>query len=122
MKSTFRSKLLQLSIASFIALSVSATPFASAALPPGGGDVVGVGLAEKNVIYAFLNLATPLSQCLESVHCRLDDEEKKFISAILRSLPQEQANKNAIQFKSEREEPGFFLIEGRLRLARTSTT
>jgi hypothetical protein len=82
----------------------------------------GGGLAEKNVMYAYLELATPIDLCLASSVCRVGADEQAALRAIRGSLAQEYASPGQVQFRSEKAAPGFFMVDGALRIAKTGDT
>ena len=88
------------------------------------GDQVGSGggIAEKNVVFAYNNLDKYIALCVESDACRLTSEEKNLLSVIGRDLPGEGTADRLIAFKSGREEPGFFVIDGQIKIAKTGET
>lgn len=88
-----------------------------------GGDLVnnGGGLAEKNVMYAYQKLDSYLRLCLGSAFCKIDTEQKVILEQILAGLPQEKENANQIKFASEKNQPGFFIIDGEVKVAKTGS-
>lgn len=88
-----------------------------------GGDLVnnGGGIAEKNVIFAYQRLESYLRLCLTSELCRIDKTQKDILEQIVAGLPQERQNTNQIQFVSEKRNPGFFIIEGEVKVAKTGS-
>ncbi|MFM6928844.1 MAG: hypothetical protein ACKOX6_10300 [Bdellovibrio sp.] len=86
----------------------------------GGGDWVnnGGGTAEKNVMYAYEKLGKYIQVCLKSEACKLDPKQKQMLAQIAYGLPQELASHN-LHFSSERRSPGFFIIDGLVRVAKT---
>lgn len=88
-----------------------------------GGDVVnnGGGLAEKNISFAYANLAQYLSSCLNFELCHLSKEEREILSRINQNLPNEYKSSAPIVFKSEFKEPGFFLVDGEIKVAKTGS-
>lgn len=88
-----------------------------------GGDDVGNGggLAEKNFVIAAENLETYSQLCLSLDACRLDQGEREVLAAIVYSMPQQRSNKSQLQFLSEREQPGFFILNGQPKVAKTGS-
>jgi hypothetical protein len=84
-----------------------------------GNEAGGAGIAEKNIVYAYLNLSTYMRICLSVPLCGLTPDEQNILSKIQASLSQELPADKAIVFKSEKESPGFFIIEGKERVAKT---
>jgi hypothetical protein len=86
----------------------------------GGGGFVnnGGGLAEKNILYAYEKIETYVQLCLQSDSCKLTPSQRIILSSILQSLPQEKVAQQII-FGSERVDPGSFMIDGNVRVART---
>jgi hypothetical protein len=84
------------------------------------GDVMGNGggLAEQNIIYAYGNITTFIDICLDSNDCRLDDKEKDILKKIKANMHREYVQ-GQIVFKSERAEPGTFLLHGEPKIAKT---
>jgi hypothetical protein len=85
------------------------------------GDMInnGGGLAEKNILFAMEKMNTYLSSCLASEFCRLDSQQKEVLQKIQQGLPAESQNPSLIQFKSELENPGFFVIDNEPKVAKT---
>jgi hypothetical protein len=88
-----------------------------------GGDLVnnGGGIAEKNVIFAYQRLESYLRLCLTSELCRIDKTQKEILEQIINGMPQERQNTNQIQFVSEKRNPGFFIIDGEVKVAKTGS-
>lgn len=82
----------------------------------------GGGLAEKNVIFAYMNLEKYTDLCLESGLCRLTGPERALLTKIRGALSAEKAKEGQIIFRSEKEQPGFFEIEGQPRVAKTGNS
>jgi hypothetical protein len=85
----------------------------------GSSSGAGGGVAEKNIIFAFLNLPKFMDQCLASPRCRLTEIEKKWLGEIRASHGIEGSAEKQIMFLSEKANPGFFKIDGLIRLAKT---
>ncbi len=87
-----------------------------------GGDLVnnGGGLAEKNVIYAYEKLGSYLKLCLDSETCKLNSSQKILLQKILKGLAEEKASQQ-LSFVSEQKQPGFFLLDGNIRIAKTGS-
>lgn len=88
-----------------------------------GGDDVGNGggIAEKNFIIAARNLENYASLCLSTPSCRLDEAERSVLHAIIQSMPRQRQNAHQLQFLSERENPGFFILGGQPKVAKTGS-
>lgn len=86
-----------------------------------GGDLVnnGGGLAEKNVYYAYKNLETYIRSCFESPFCKITEDQKLILTKISEAMPKEQSNVNQIVFTSEAKNPGTFILDGQVRIAKT---
>jgi len=84
-----------------------------------GDEVGGAGIAENNAMYAWNNLESFLKICLESTDCKLTEKEMGILSKIQASMKKEKQNKNAIEFKAEHLSPGFFFVDGQVRIAKT---
>lgn len=102
----------QLVLASLISLS-DLSAFAGGGFVNNGG-----GLAEKNVIYAYEKLDTYIQVCLSSDSCKLTAEQSGLLAKIFNTLPQERQSKQ-LSFGSEKKNPGSFMIDGIVRVART---
>lgn len=86
----------------------------------GGDDIQnGGGIAEKNFLFAFQSIETYSKVCLELDACRLTNSEKLILKNIVAVIPQEARNPNLIQFVSEKKNPGFFIIDGEMKVAKT---
>jgi hypothetical protein len=96
---------------------------ASFAAAGGGGEVGnGGGVAEKNITFAYINLAGYIDICLASASCQLSAQELPVLQAIRGGLSSEYLNQNQIIFSSETAQPGFFFLDGAIRVARTGST
>lgn len=100
----------------------------SAALPSEGhtemgGDLVnnGGGLAEIAMRIAFENLDSYLRSCLSSASCQLDARQRDVLHKILLGLPTERLTPNFLQFVSEANNPGFFIIDSEIKVAKTGS-
>ncbi|EQC43835.1 hypothetical protein [Bacteriovorax sp. Seq25_V] len=82
-------------------------------------DVVrnGGGISEQNIIFAFEKLPEFLNICLSQNTCVTNESEVNLIESIVQSYNNE--GKNNIVFKSERKNPGFFVIDGLEKIAIT---
>ncbi|AGH94429.1 hypothetical protein [Pseudobdellovibrio exovorus] len=63
-----------------------------------------------------------LLSCLSSVSCQLDSRQRVVLQNILNGLPSERLNQNLIQFYSESNYPGFFVIDSEVKVAKTGST
>lgn len=107
-------------LASFVILLLAAS--AGAQIRLGGDDVGnGGGLAEKNFVIAAQNLEVYSQLCISLPACRLDENERAVLWAIIQSMPQQRANKAQLQFRSERAQPGFFILQGQPKVAKTGS-
>ncbi len=95
----------------------------SASFAHAGGDLVnnGGGIAEKNILYAFQKLDTYIKLCLSSDFCKIDSSQRMILEQINAGLPQEKMINDQIQFASEKSRPGFFIIEGEVKVAKTGS-
>lgn len=102
------------------ALVVIASIATSAFAVGPGGDWVnnGGGIAEKNVLYAYERLDKYIEICLTSDTCKLDPRQRSIIAKIDKGLEQELRGR-MIYFGSEQKTPGFFMIDGLVRVAKT---
>jgi hypothetical protein len=93
--------------------------FTGAVAFAGGGFVNnGGGIAEKNVLYAYEKLDTYIQLCLSTNACKLSREQGSLLLQIYRALPLERHSKQLF-FSSEKKTPGFFMIDGNVRVAKT---
>ncbi len=79
----------------------------------------GGGIGEKNVIYAYNNFLQLSGICLHSPLCHLSKYEQNLLERIYKAYPQEKANPNQLIFMSERHHPGWFIIDGEIKIAKT---
>jgi hypothetical protein len=87
-----------------------------------GDDVNnGAGVAERTILYAYTKMESYLKLCLTVESCKLKPSERELLEKILGALPAEYAVQNQIQFASEKESPGTFLINGEIKAAKTGT-
>ena len=86
-----------------------------------GGNMVnnGDGLAEKNFAFAFARIDAFSRPCLKADSCKLTSVERDILTKILNGLPEEYKNPKLLQFASEKKTPGFFVIDGQLKVAKT---
>jgi hypothetical protein len=86
-----------------------------------GGDLVnnGGGLAEKNILFALARVEKLSAICLTSETCKLNAKEKGILLKIIKNMPLERQNQVQIQFRSEVKSPGFFNIDGEIKVAKT---
>lgn len=84
------------------------------------GDVMGNGggLAEQNIMYAYRNIKSFIDICLDSNDCRLEKNEKVILQKIKNNMAREYRG-GQIVFKSERDEPGTFILDGEPKIAKT---
>lgn len=102
------------------ALGILLTLLAQPAVAGGGDDIGnGGGIAEKNFLLALHSLENYSKVCLELDACRLSQDEKKTLHDIIRAVPIEKLTKNFLQFVSGAKKPGFFVIDGELKVAKT---
>lgn len=85
-----------------------------------GGDEVrnGGGLAENYLTFALKNLSQSIDLCLAQSSCAKKTGDRDLLLKIKQSLP-EEISKKILKFSSEKEKPGFFVINGYVRLAVT---
>ena len=88
-----------------------------------GGDLVnnGGGIAEKNVMFAYQRLENYLRMCLNSEFCKLDQSQKQIIESITKGIEEERRTPNQIQFVSEKNFPGTFIINREVKVAKTGS-
>lgn len=92
----------------------------SITLYAGGDSVGGGGIAENNILYSFLNLESFIELCVNaSVGCGITVEEGRLLRQISDSMKEERKNTKLIRFESESQKPGFFYVDGALRIAKT---
>lgn len=89
----------------------------------GKGDLVnnGGGISEKNILFAYAKLEKFIQLCLNSEACKLNAPQKDLLRKIAAGLPKEK-ERAQIEFASEKNLPGYFIIDGRVRVARTGST
>lgn len=92
-----------------------AHPSALAGNSSGGG----AGFSEKNLVFAMQNLESYIDLCLASASCRIDATQTAWLKEIKTSLKEEGPAETQVIFRSEKEEPGFFLLDGAVRVAKT---
>lgn len=98
----------------FLTFLVNPLSFASDVVRNGGG------ISEQNILFAFSNLDDFISVCLESNSCIKEGRDRDLLTKIVKSLDEEVSlNSQLIQFKSEKKNPGFFIIDGVERVAIT---
>ena len=87
-----------------------------------GGDYIGNGggLAEKNILFAFNNVERYARLCLDVSSCRLTNAERDLLFDILSAMKQEY-KADPVQFASEKKQPGFFLLNGEMKVAKTGS-
>ena len=85
------------------------------------GDEVNnaAGLAEANITYAYLNISGYADICLSTSSCSLSERERVILKKIKRSMPDEYSSKDQLEFLSERDNPGTFIIDGVVKIAKT---
>ncbi|MEQ1723919.1 MAG: hypothetical protein ABL930_12145, partial [Pseudobdellovibrio sp.] len=88
-----------------------------------GGDLInnGGGIAEKNIMFAYQKLDTYLKLCLSSDFCKIDSAQRVILQQITNGLSQEKQNPSQIQFASERNQKGFFILDGEVKVAKTGS-
>ena len=88
-----------------------------------GGDYVGNGggLAEKNFLVAWENMEDYAQPCLTTDLCKLDDTQRSLLQKILAAMPQERMNPNPLIFQSEKQNPGTFILDCALKVAKTGS-
>jgi hypothetical protein len=79
----------------------------------------GGGVGEQNLTVAFLKLRVSIALCLTHSECDLSKKEKKLLKDIERTLKNGEALVEQIVLKSEKQEPGFFVIDRVVKSART---
>lgn len=84
------------------------------------GDVIrnGGGVAENYLVYALHNLGQSIDLCLAQPTCVQESSGRNILLKIRDSLP-EEINSNILKFTSNAEKPGFFIVDGFVRLAVT---
>ncbi len=110
-------KPIQLSILMFILASAYLFP----GLARGGGDSVnnGGGLAEKTIILAYSRLERFARLCLNSEQCKLNNHQHGVLSKIVENIPREPDAEHMLIFLSEKKNPGTFIIDGEVKVAKT---
>jgi len=95
--------------------------FASTSFAGGGFVNNGGGVAEKNVQYAYEKIDVYMRTCLQ-IDCKLSYEQKSILLKIYNGIAQEKKSSTQLQFGSEQKEPGSFMIDGNVRVAKTGST
>lgn len=92
-----------------------------ASIAHAGGDLInnGGGIAEKNVLYAYQKLDNYIKLCLSSDLCKVNTLQRSILQKINEGMAQERQNLEQIQFDSEKANPGFFIIDGEVKVAKT---
>lgn len=87
----------------------------------GGGDEVGSGdnLAEQQILFVHAQLEPYLDACLALPSCGLSAGERELLRRVRDALPAERQVGGTPRFVSGRERPGFFVIDGARKTART---
>lgn len=68
----------------------------------------------------YRTLALTIYNCRHSdAPCAVNARERQILESIAANLPAEFAAIDQIEFRSEAEEPGFFLLDGNVRVAKT---
>lgn len=88
-----------------------------------GGDLInnGGGLSEKTVLVAYSNLDRYLKLCLDSDYCKLNQKEMQIAQQIYNGLDYEKKVSDQIQFTSEKKNPGTFIIDDEVKIAKTGS-
>lgn len=86
-----------------------------------GDGAHGGGLGEKNLVFAFFSLEQNISDCLNSTICRMDNNETQLLRKILETLNSKRETISQLVFKSEKAEPGFFVLFGQVKSAKTGS-
>lgn len=89
-----------------------------------GGDLInnGGGIAEKNMVIAYEQLDTYIRLCISSQQCKVDQEQRQLLQTILSHLPEEKRQANQLVFMSEKNQPGTFIIDDHIKIAKTGST
>lgn len=90
-------------------------------VPGGDGVSNGGGLGEKNFVYAYTQLPKDLKNCITAINCALAPDDEKIVRAVVETLANGTENLHGIEFKSPKEAPGLFVMDGKPRTARTGT-
>ncbi len=87
------------------------------------GDEVrnGGGLAEQYLVHALSSLPKIIDRCLIQAACAQNPQDRVILKQIKATVAQE-IEQDVLKFSSERERPGFFIIDGYSRLAVTGNT
>lgn len=80
----------------------------------------GAGMAKKNILFAFNHLEKFIDLCLISTNCKVSEDELTILEKIKAILPAERAQEKPIVFKSETKHPNTFIINGEVKVAKTS--
>lgn len=82
----------------------------------------GGSMAQINILTAYHNLGEYFDVCLRSVGCQLKNREREMLKQIKSGLSDEYANEKQVQFKSGKTNPGFFVLNGEVKIAITGST
>ncbi len=81
----------------------------------------GGGAAEGTLTYTFLNIGKYIDLCLSSDICQITEKEKEILIQIKESLEAEFAQEKPLIFMSENTNPGTFIIDGEVKIAKTGS-
>ena len=87
-----------------------------------GSDMIGNGggLAESNFIYAYNKLPSIIKDCLNSSLCSANQgKNRSLLKQMYKQLSSQEINSADIVFISEKQNPGFFIIDGQEKIAKT---
>lgn len=76
-------------------------------------------MAENNIAFAYTNVENFVNLCLLDSKCQLSTDQSVLLKKIANSLKREKRNARQLQFSSEKERPGFFTLDGELKVAKT---
>ncbi len=93
--------------------------FSTTVFSAGGIDGGGTGKGEQNVAFAMLNLDKYLELCLSTPACRLSADETVLLQSIRANLGESNQRAGLLEFRAGKDYPGFFVIDGQLKIART---
>lgn len=75
--------------------------------------------ADSNFIFSYNNLDKFIGLCLTDSECDLDASQKDLLQAIASAIPEERKNTTQLVFVSAKERPGFFVLDGQIKVAKT---
>jgi len=82
----------------------------------------GEGGSERNIVYSLLNLQKYIDMCLTAKECKLNAEERQLVEQIRDGLLAPAEREKQLSFVSEQAKPGFFIVDGEMKIAKTASS